>query len=237
MQWLEDLVEFAQFQLDEKVQEALWARGASEQQIEDYRIGYLNDQLPKADYPPGFLEWWGRQPRDDVFVFPLTNTLGHVRGIQLRHVDPGRKGYTDYLATKEEPICFGLAQAMPAVWNTGRVCLVEGNFDLFPIQRQAPYTISTLHAGLPTPLWRVLRRLVRQISLVYDMDSGGKNAAFQITSKYGKHVKVQTIKLPLVPYKNRGRAIKDPGELWEVWGDGPLGVYLRGQLDTYQMET
>lgn len=236
MAWLDDLVEFAQDQLDDRVLEALWGRGVSEDQVEQYRLGHLDRELPTADYPEAFLEWWEKQPRDDVFVFPLTNTLGQIRGLQLRHVAPARKGYTDYLSTKEEPVYFGLAQAMPRVWDSEKVYLVEGAFDLFPLQRHLGGVVSTLHAGLPTPLWRVFRRLVRKIVLAYDMDSGGRDAAFEIIRKYREHVEVQVLKLPPIPYKSKGRPVKDPGELWEVWGDERLGVFLREQLDPYHME-
>lgn len=236
MTWLEDLTQFAHEQMNDRPMETLWGRGVSEGQIENYRLGYLDRYLPDADYPPGFLEWWEKQPRDDVFVFPLTNTLGQVRGLQLRHVDSARKGYTDYLSTKEEPVYFGLSQAMPGIWESGIVCLVEGAFDLFPIQRHLPFTVSTLHAGLPTPLWRVFRRLVRKIILAYDMDAGGWDAVRQITQKYREYVDVTALRLPSVAYKSKGRSVKDPGELWEVWGDDKLGVFLRKQLDPYHLE-
>lgn len=236
MKWLDDLVGFAHDQLDDRVLEELWGRGVSEDQIKAYSLGHLDNYLPEADYPPAFMEWWEKQPRDDVFVFPLTNTLGQVRGIQLRHVDSARKGYTDYVSTKEEPVYFGLSQAMAGIWEHEMVILVEGTFDLFPIQRHMPFTVSTLHAGLPTPLWRVFRRLVRKIILAYDMDSGGRDATYQIIRKYRDHVGVQALKFPAIPYPKKNRPIKDPGELWEVWGDEPFGVFLRKHLDPYHME-
>lgn len=228
MRWLELLVEEACDQLEGKEREALWVRGVSDEQIEQYQIGYLNSSLPTADYPKHFLAWWHEQAKDGVFVYPLTTTLGHIRGIQLRCVDPDRKGYTDYIADKEEPVLFGLAQAMKSVWESESICLVEGVHDLFPIQRHFPGVVSTLHAGIPGNFRRTLRRLIRQLYIAYDKDSAGLKASFEIAKEYGGQFDVRILKYPKIPY--RKRHVKDPCELWEVWGDKRLGVYLLDQL-------
>lgn len=224
MQWLETLVEEAQGFLGEREREALWTRGVSDEQIDRYQLGYLDRDLPTADYPPGFLKWWNKQPRDDVFILPLTNTLGHVRGLQLRHVDLERKGYTDYIADKEEPVLFGLAQAMPAVWETEKICLVEGVFDLLPLQRHIPPIVSTLHAGIPKNFWRILRRLVTQIDFAYDNDPQGIKVAFGTAREYAGAFRFNILQIPKVPF--RDRYVKDPNELWGVWGDERLASYL-----------
>jgi len=239
--WLEALVIQAHDQLLEEHREILWGRGASEEQIDLYRLGYLDSELPEAEYPQDFLEWWNEQERDDVFVFPLTNTLGQVKGLQLRYVDRSRKGYTDFISIKEEPVLFGLGEAMKAIWEHETICVVEGVFDLFPVQRHVPFCVSTLHAGLSGVLVRVLKRLVQKIWFLYDMDREGQKAVSKIYKRYGRDFEFHNILMPKVPY--HGRPVKDPGELWEVWGDARLGVFLRKQfdstlkLDPIQMET
>ena len=234
MQWLETLVAEAQEQLGDRERTALWTRGMSDEQIFAYKVGYLDKYLPVAEYPTHFLEWWADQPREDVFVFPMTNTLGHLRGLQLRSVDPALKGYTDYIADKEEPVLFGLAQAVPHIWTTETICLVEGVFDLCPLQRIHPFTVATLHAGVPRNFWRTLRRLVRHIWLFYDADATGRKVSFEILREHRDQFEVKIFDYPKVPYKNR--QVKDLGELWEVWGDARLGVFLRERYQLNQME-
>ena len=236
MKWLETLVGEAQSQVSEREREVLWSRGATDEQIAAYRIGYLDQYLPVASYPKAFVEWWEDQPRDDVFVFPLTNTLGHLRGIQLRHVDEDRKGYTDFILDNEEPVIFGLAQAMPFVWKKGSICIVEGVFDLFPVQRHMPYVVATLHAGISKPLWRIIQRLVSgfdqhpQVYVAYDNDPTGRKVSYQVVKDYRDHFNIQILKyLQRIQY--RGRDAKDPGEVWQALGDELFGVLLRKEFD------
>jgi DNA primase len=240
VRWLEDLVSFAQECLDDREREALYLRGVSEDQIERYRIGYLDRELPDADYPQRFTDWWEkhRSQLDDSLVLPLTTPLGMVGGFQLRHVQQSRRGYMDYLSIKDEACLFGLAQAMPAVWASESIWLVEGAFDLFPVERHLPNTVATLHAGINGTLWRVLRRLVKQISLAYDGDSAGREASWGIAKgDKAKGFDVKVIKLPRVPIRGTLKSTKDPNELWEAWGDQRLGVFLTQHLDLFQQET
>lgn len=234
MDWLEALVQGAQAQLGSRELEELWSRGVSDLQIEQYRFGYLDQYLPEANYPNEFIEWWGSQDRSDVYVFPLTTTQGQVRGIQIRHVERSDKGYTDYIADREEPVLFGLGQAMPSIWSSETICLVEGVFDLCPVQRHIPYTVATLTAGVPGNLWRVLRRLVKRILLVYDDDATGLDKSFQIAREYGKSFKVDILKYPPRKMFKRPSQKLDPSEIWEAWGDSRFGVFLRNRFNLNQ---
>src|SRR4051812_13467368 len=99
------------------------SRGASDSQIETFQLGYLNRELP-AGLPNHFLEWArGGEKLDDVFVLPLTNTLGEISGLQFRHVDRERAGYMDYFVDRKETVLFGLGQAVASMWATRSVYL------------------------------------------------------------------------------------------------------------------
>src|ERR1700744_1794987 len=117
--WIDTLVDFAASNLTERVYEELWSRGVTDSQISEYRIGYLNKRLPPLEEAKDFMEgcWQGKR-LDDMFVFPMTNALGQIKGVQFRHVERKSKGYIDYLTDRDEPVLFGLAQAMPHVWRT-----------------------------------------------------------------------------------------------------------------------
>lgn len=229
MEWLEAFVKISNDRLGGREREALWARGVSDDQIELYSLGHVGDRLPDLEYPLGFLDWSREGGRlRDTFVLPLTNTLGSVKGLQFRNVDPGKKGYSDYTPYTEEPVTFGLAQAIPHAWRAKSIWLVEGVFDVFPIQRVHPNTIPTLTNKLSKPMARLLRRLVTDLWLAYDMDEEGRKAVRKMSWEYRTEFKIHDPKFPRPVTLDGVRHAKDPNELWEAWGDDRFGKLLRG---------
>jgi DNA primase len=214
---MEDFVRTVSVNLPDRVREALWARGVTDEQITLFQIGHLGVCLPDGVYPQSFLKWCGIEGRlDDVFVLPLTNVLGDIRGLQLRHVDRDRTGYMNFIEVNDEPILFGLGQASHTLWSEKRVWLVEGAFDLFPIQRVFPGTVSTLTARVTEPFLRLLQRLVTRIWLGYDMDATGRRACERYKKRLDGEFDVRVVCYPKVV---SGKPAKDPGDLWESWGD------------------
>lgn len=228
MNWLDDFVEIARDRLSDREREALWTRGVSDQQIDLYQIGYVNQRLPELEYSAPFLEWcWRGKRLRDMFVLPLTNTLGQVRGLQFRHVDPAEKGYSDYTPYEDEPITFGLVQAVPHMWSTGSVWLVEGAFDVFPIQRVYPSVVPTLTNRLTDPMVRLLKRLVTDLWLAFDMDDPGRKAVRRTAWKHRQDFIMHEVPFPRPRMLDGQRRVKDPSELWETWGDSQLEKFLR----------
>lgn len=233
MRWIDALVEQAHANLNEERElEALWVRGCSDEQIASYSIGYLNG-LPKGiPYPDDFVAWSRVGHKlEDVFVLPLTNALGQVKGVQFRHVDRKAKGYTDYFVGKDEPAFFGFGQAMPHVWATQKVCLVEGAFDLVPIQRVFPFTVPTMTSTVSTTFLRFLKRNVREVWFGYDMDSAGRKGATEFLKENRDNFdRIRVPQFPQVKFAD-GRRAKDPSDLWEIMGDERLSVYLRSAFE------
>lgn len=226
MSWLDDIVGFAQTQVGERERDALQVRGVTDAQTKLFRIGYLNKFLPVSG-PPEFQEWsWKGRRLDDVFVFPLTNALNEIRGVQFRHVDKSRKGYLDYFIEEDEPVLFGLGEAIPHIWASGQVVLVEGVYDLCPVQRVFPDVVATLRAGATEGFLRLLRRFVNDIWLAYDMDKTGRSVSFKFAREHRGQFKVHDFHFPQFR-KSNGDQAKDPGDLWEVLGDERLGVLLK----------
>lgn len=227
--WIDHLVDFAHQNLSEdRLFEELWSRGVTDDQISLFRIGYLDRKLPELEKAGDFLKWChGGQKLDDCYVFPLTNALGQVKGLQFRHVERSVKGYMDYFLAKDEPVLFGLGQAMPHIWTSQVVCLVEGNFDLFPIQRVLPNTIATLTSDVSSRFLRFLRRNVREVWFGYDMDAVGRKGAFSFIKDHGRSFdRVKVGQFPRVQFAD-GKRAKDPGELWEASGEERFGVYVK----------
>lgn len=230
MGFLADLATRAHAQMPRRVHEALWARGVNDQQIDLFKIGWLSGQLPsELKVPDEFKTWWGGHQWRlvNTYVLPLTNSLGEIQGLQFRDVDEKRGGYLDYFGSKEEAVFFGLSQAIPSMWATEEVWLVEGSFDLCPLQRHLTNIVSTLRAGVSLPMWRLMRRMVRTIHLAYDMDSTGMKVAHDIVRKMGRHFSIKIVKFPPIPLESKGRLAKDPNEFWSVWGDARMGTFIR----------
>lgn len=231
MTWFEDFIQLAASNITDREREALWDRGVSNEQIEKFQIGHLNNNLPDG-LPEDFVRKVSDKI-DDVYVLPLTNTLGEVRGLQFRHVDKAIGGYQDYFIDKREACFFGLGQAIQSMWETRSVFLVEGAFDLFPIQRATPPVVATLTAKVSPQLVRVLRRIVDKVWVGYDNDTAGRKGASIFKERHGDEFQVYLVEYPTVP----GHKIKDPSNLWEAWGDSQMVPFIqsvvadRGLLD------
>lgn len=232
MSWLSDLVTHSQGNLNDRVHEALWDRGVSAKQILDFQIGYLNGVLPNVEAPKEFVEWsdGGKKLRDS-YVLPLTNPRGEILGVQFRSVDRSNKGYLDYFLRRDEPALFGLGQAVPHMRSTSSVCIVEGAFDLFPVQRVLPFTIGTITAQVTDLLLRWLIRLVTKVYLFYDADSVGRTACRDFTFAHrSKFDHLQSLEYPRGVTLANGKFVKDPADLWEALGDDRLKPHLINQI-------
>lgn len=206
----------------------MYGRGVSDEQMAEFQIGYLNRRLPPLQEADGFLEWaFQGKKLDDVFVFPLTTPLGAIGGFQFRHVDREKKGYTDYFITQEEPCCFGLAQAMPHLWETESVWLVEGVFDMLPLQRHIGAIFPTMTAKVTSSMARFLRRFVRRVYLGYDRDGRGIKATSEFMREFGRDFETCVIHYPKLYKFGTQELIKDPGDLWEIWGDEKVREFVR----------
>lgn len=228
MTWLDDLVKVSAAKVDDRVREALWARGVSDSQIHDFQVGHVGRKLPDIDYPAEFVEWsWKGRRIEDCYVFPLTNPLGELKGVQFRAVDRDKKNYADYfLGRPDEAIMFGAHQAMPYIWETSTITATEGVFDFFPVQRVFPNTVATMTARFNEEFVRLLRRLVKTVYLVYDNDKTGREAVERFIRYNGKDFTTHVLQYPRV-LTAAGKPVKDPGDLWELWGDERFAAFLR----------
>jgi len=234
MTWSDDFVEYTCALVNDRVLESLNARGVSDEQVKLYNVGYVHHELPSGiDFPEDFLKWCRQGALlDDCYVFPLTNILGEVKGFQFRHVERERGGYHDYLPGKSEAVLFGLKEAAQHIWQTESVTLVEGVFDLFPVQRHIPEVIPTMTAGVSEPLLWFLRRTCKKLTFGYDNDSGGRGAVYRFKKAHGKEFRVGDLVYPKLPMLN-DKTTKDPGDLWELWGDARFGDFLRSQMASF----
>lgn len=230
MGWIQEMVAFAHAKMTPDVREHLWRRGVSDSQIDSFEIGILPGARPpeEVESSPRFAAWWRVHHAQfkNALVFPLTSTLGIIHGLQFRDLDPKTRGYLDYFESKEEPAFFGLSQAMPSVWSTETIWLVEGVFDLCPIQRHVPNVVSTIHAGISNQLKRVLHRVVRTVFIAYDMDVTGRKVSYDLARDLKDQFEIRVVKFPRVVLAT-GSKTKDPNDLWSAWGDESLGACIK----------
>jgi Toprim-like len=231
--WLDDFVQASAQAVDDRVRDALYARGVTDPQIDLYRLGYVDQKLPALDYPESFTKWcYGGEKLDEMFVLPLTNAVGEIKGLQFRHMDQEKKGYTDFIPDKGEATLFGLGQALPHVWKSRRILLVEGGFDLFPMQRYFPEVTATLTAHLLDAMVRVLRRIdVSDIWLGYDRDNTGRESVQKVEKHYGKEFRLHTLNFHPEVKMVGGKVAKDPGAIWEALGEEKFGRFIRPVIE------
>ncbi len=232
MTWLDTLAVYAAGQLkaDERVLDALYARGVTDEQIALYQIGYLNGELPEASYASDFMLWSKNGST-------MTNSLGGITGFQFRCVNRDDSRYMDFMVSEDELVIFGLHQALPHIWQTEEIFIVEGPFDLYPVQRVMPGVVATMTARITDHLVRVLRRLVRVVWLGYDADSAGQSATSRFVRKHGQDFDIRPIRYPRVPVLGTKKFTKDPGDLWEVWGDAQFQQFLKPLVRPSTMES
>lgn len=191
----------------------------------------MNKDLPDIQIPSRFLKQFNQGGSlEDSYVLPLTNTSGEICGLQFRPVDKSIKKYSDYFLTELEPVLFGLGQSIQHIWEAESACIVEGVFDLFPVQRVLPFSFSTITSKIRGDLLRLLLRLVRKLYVFYDSDSSGIKASNDFLSEHGSKIEqVKVLEYPRGVTLN-GKPIKDPADLWEAWGDDKLGPYILEQI-------
>lgn len=225
--WLEQVVDAAHRSLlrDVQVQEELWGRGVSDEQLAQFRVGCLQE-LPALPPEAGpFVKWYQGGLRGSALVFPLTTPQGVLGGIQLRN--RGQKGYRDYfLPGITGPVSFGLHHSAAPLWATEAVWLVEGVFDFFPIQRHYSGVVPVLQKAVPIALLRYLRRMVRYVWVGFDMDPPGRKSSYLFKRAHLQDFQVEVVVYPQIPAPGLGRLTKDPGELWEARGESAIAEFV-----------
>lgn len=185
--------------------ELLLSRGVSEAQVALYGVKDVPLSFPRPSEVPG----------GPLVCFPLSTVADkEVTGVVLRSIET--KLYHVWSeAVHVEP--FGMYMAREGMWSDRHVCLVEGVFDLFPLQRVFSIpVIATLTAGLSPRLARTLSRWVDTIYLSWDNDTTGRGATSRAMLGKAKAPEPFTFKDLAVPLSS---GVKDIGDLWEKGGD------------------
>ena len=159
-------------------------------------------------------------------TLPLFTPRGDMIGIEARSIEKDLTGYR-IPHSKWSPAWVTTKNASEAMWNNGRVWVVEGFFDLVALVRVVPETdvvIATLRAGMNQTQVEHLRRFARNgVVVVYDNDEAGRRAAFGYREggrkRFGVVDYLERVGLHVTPCRYVG---KDPGDIWLKTGDRGL---------------
>lgn len=215
-----------------KAWEYLQGRGVTEEQIEEYDLGYF----PEDAWPPyveegeseegdRYREWSARGGKlKNQIVFPLRNALGQTLGFTLRNPDIDSRGYREFRLkrAKAHEVFFGIREAMEAIWRTGKVYLVEGYFDIFPVRRVFAPTVCIGTAEVDPTQARFLRRVVDEVYFLFDNDRQGRDGFEDFREDH----RLEFDKVDEINYVGG-----DPSEAWEDMGDEDFEDHLQGALD------
>lgn len=161
----------------------LTKRGVTKKQIENFGLGYFSEEewppYPKDLDDPDVAKYWDWSSKGsrlkDKLIFPLTDPMGTLMGIEIRTPSDEKKDYFKFYIDKAEayPIFFGVDLAIESIWEKQSVFLVEGLFDIFPLQRLYPNVICTGTAGVSPNQMTFLQRYVKTVNVAFDQDEYG----------------------------------------------------------------
>jgi hypothetical protein len=226
--WLDSAL--TEMVLTEEVEGYLLGRGALEESYLALGVKTWNapmsvplgDEAFQAKYGPGKdqldLTGW--------MVCPMVSPKGGVIGFEARNTK--KKALSEFVLPEGawNPLWLGLTpEAMRRIWAGGDVWVVEGLFDLFPLQWVVPETdvvLATLRARMTDKHVEFLRRFCKGwVHMVYDQDEQGRKATHGWTDQEGRFRWGALKKLGRVGLRCRDVPYsggKDPGEIWDKGG-------------------
>ena len=107
------------------------------------------------------LQSWLKSPDNDLLmVYRIESEFEEAAGFALRNLHSGpRKGHFFLERNSNlKPYFFNLHEALPEIWKTGRVCVVEGSKDALAVRQFGVPVIACLTAASKLSQLQVLSR-------------------------------------------------------------------------------
>jgi DNA primase len=191
--------------------EYLCSRLVTEEEIQEFRIGYSKVVSASDDGSEDF-EFFLKETHkgrsfEQKIIFPLYDVIGRATGLFGRSIDT--KEFKFYLNRegKYTGTLVGLYQALPYIYASGRVYVVEGPFDMLAFRKVYKNTVGALTAGLSEAQHELLSFFAKEIVTVFDSDKPGKDASEQAQRRW-KNV------IPLdLGYKDPDKCLKEKGSV------------------------
>jgi len=234
-----------QHETGKEAREYLSERGFGDESIEKFQLGYapkdrrwLYNFLHHKNYSDEFLAESGlfsrNYPRVSIFsgrlIFPIRSAGGDVVAFGGRSIDGNEPKYINSPETElyqKRRILFGLNRAVKGIQKQKRVLVVEGYFDVLAFfEAKLPIAVAPLGTALTEEQARVLRRYAEHVTLVFDDDRAGIQAAqrgIEVMEKVGMECNV------VVPHGG-----KDPADILLNEGSNSLHNMLKSPTDGFQ---
>lgn len=187
----------------ERPLEYLTNRGITREIIDTFGIGYSPSSwdfatkfLQKRGFSLELLEHAGITIRNhegkhfDRFrnrvMFPLWDLQGQVTAFSGRIIDSGEPKYLNSPETEifqKGKNLYGFHLAKSQIRKKQQAILLEGFMDVIALHRaELPYSIATMGTALTDDQIRIIRRNVDQVTVCYDSDNAGIEAAYRASS-------------------------------------------------------
>ena len=205
----------------ERIMRYLHERGISDDSVRSFRLGYAP---PGWDNVLKFLVGRGYEAVEiaktgllvqkeggagfydrfrDRIMFPVADSMGKVVGYSARVAPGGDETQAKYINTPEtavyhkSKVLYGLDLAKREIKNKNSVLLVEGNMDVIAAsQAGIKNVVAVSGTALTAEQIDTLKRYSHSISMLFDMDSAGQNAAKRSADLcFQKEVAVKMVKL------------------------------------------
>ena len=181
----------------------------TDEEIESFKIGASRvvsaPDDGSEDYKEFMRETWRGKKLENKVVFPIQDMIGNIVGLFGRSITTKEFLYYLTIEAKETGVLFGFYQALPTIYETGRVYIVEGPFDLLAFRKVYRNTIATMTAELTEAQYYLLSFYAKQIVTVFDSDPPGKAATIRAIKKWPDVVSVD------LGYKDPDRCLKETG--------------------------
>ena len=166
----------------------LHSRFVTDDEIKTFRIGFsrvisLVDD-GSEDFKDCSNKFYKGRKLENKLIFPIQDMLGNPVGFITRALEI--KDYDLYLTKdgKDYGAMFGLFQALPHIYQTGRVFVLEGPFDLLAFRKVYANSVGMNTAELTDAQHEQLNFYAETIITVFDSDTPGKKATERAIKKF-----------------------------------------------------
>ena len=188
----------------------LKSREVTDDDIRKYRIGFSKIVGVPEGSDPEWKRFMGetRQGKkfEKMIIFPFEDALGRIIGMAGRSIET--KEFKNFVTEegKFTGFFFGLPQALPCIYETRMVYVVEGYFDLMAFAKVFPNTVATITSGMNDPQHEQLSFYCDSIVVCFDSDKPGREGT-ENALKW-KNVRSMCLGRPLQGYKDPAQCLE-----------------------------
>jgi DNA primase len=199
----------------------LQSRGITEEEIKEYHIGASRVVVTPNDGSQDYENFQNETARgrkyENKVVFPIYDMIGRVVGLFGRSITAKEFKFILTAEAKFTGVLLGFYQALPYIYETGKVFVVEGPFDLMSFRKVYKNSVAALTAGLSDNQYSLLQFFAKTIITVFDSDAPGQRATEEAKEKWSNVISMSL-------------GYHDPDKCREVLGKG-FEKYVRSKVN------